>query len=603
MKQLSLLPVILLCTIFSNHAQNNVGINDDNSTPKASAILDVYSTTKGLLVPRIALTATTTAAPVTTPEASLLVYNTATAGDVVPGYYYWNGTSAWVRLLVGTDSQAGLNLVTKSSNATLLKTETLVLASGDITLTLPAVTSADNGLAITIKNVGTYLDLVTVIPESTKTIDANTSLKLTRWHSQTYIVSGSDWVLKEKLTFEDNILTVCETGSFTTIAEVVAFLSAHMSGPMVVQLGETNSIASTQTISLPYPVTFQGMSYGEATINAAAGVSGSALFTCVTECYFKMLIFNAYANTTGNDAIRFTGSGMYHEVKDCVFVGFNKGIVCSNNTDLWAFENDFEHCAGAGIEIAAGTASGGRLRVSETDFVHCAKGINLLSGVAEIVSIINCSFYNTTSGSDIGILYAPDTFTSFASMLISHNGWNNAGTYISGFDFTRADGRDADAFVINNAGSENKNPHCKIGVQNNTATTTVTTALTFYRANWINTSTYTCKWTIGTTSPVNGNRITYQPVNLMDAWCIISGNLSVNDNKIITIAVVKNGVTTTRYGETDLRIPSTNSAYQFSTVIYVPDMKPGEYLELYVTSTSNNDVVTFRDLQWFTNTQ
>jgi hypothetical protein len=79
------------------HSQNNVGINDDNSVPKASAMLDVYSSTKGLLIPRIALTSTTIAAPVTSPEASLLVYNTATAGDVIPGFYYWDG-SKWIGL-------------------------------------------------------------------------------------------------------------------------------------------------------------------------------------------------------------------------------------------------------------------------------------------------------------------------------------------------------------------------------------------------------------------------------------------------------------------------------------------------------------------------
>jgi hypothetical protein len=63
---------------------------------------------KGLLIPRVALTSTTSTSPITTPVAtSLLVYNTATTGDVTPGYYYWTG-SKWMRLLAIDDKPAWL---------------------------------------------------------------------------------------------------------------------------------------------------------------------------------------------------------------------------------------------------------------------------------------------------------------------------------------------------------------------------------------------------------------------------------------------------------------------------------------------------------------
>lgn len=368
MKRLYFVLVILLCLVFTVRAQNNVGINDDNSNTKASAMLDVYSATKGLLIPRIALTASTVATPVTTPEASLLIYNTATSGDVTPGYYYWNGSTKWVRLITSADPTKNFNMVTKTVNASLLKTENVVLAIGDITLTLPTVTSADDGLEITVKNMGAVIDQTNIIPEAGKIIDANTSVKLLRWRSQTFIASGSNWIVKEKVAPTDNSLTVSESGSFTTIAEVVEFLKAHssvhMTGPTNVLLGGgTYTIAATQTISLPYPITFQGASYGETTIDAAAGVSGSPLFVCQTECYFKMLTFNAISNVSGNDAVRFTGSGKYHEVKECKFIGFNKGIVSTNNNNLWFLDNDFNNCTGAGIEIAAGTANGGSFKI------------------------------------------------------------------------------------------------------------------------------------------------------------------------------------------------------------------------------------------------
>jgi hypothetical protein len=79
----------------------SVAINTDGTAADGSSILDVKATDKGVLIPRVALTATNTAAPVTSPATSLMVYNTNTAGDVTPGYYFWNG-SAWVRVQTGT---------------------------------------------------------------------------------------------------------------------------------------------------------------------------------------------------------------------------------------------------------------------------------------------------------------------------------------------------------------------------------------------------------------------------------------------------------------------------------------------------------------------
>lgn len=89
----ALLPVGLLA--------QNVGIG--TNTPDASAKLEITDANRGLLIPRVALTATnngTTPIATTGASTSLLVYNTATAGtapnDVTPGFYYWNGTS-WER--------------------------------------------------------------------------------------------------------------------------------------------------------------------------------------------------------------------------------------------------------------------------------------------------------------------------------------------------------------------------------------------------------------------------------------------------------------------------------------------------------------------------
>jgi len=74
-----------------------VGISTTFFTPDSSAMLEIRANNKGLLIPRVALTQTTSSSPIVSPATSLLVYNTATINDVTPGYYYWDGTK-WVRL-------------------------------------------------------------------------------------------------------------------------------------------------------------------------------------------------------------------------------------------------------------------------------------------------------------------------------------------------------------------------------------------------------------------------------------------------------------------------------------------------------------------------
>ena len=102
----SIIASVTFTSLFILGAVNaqNVGIN--TATPDPSSLLDLNATDRGLLVPRVALTASNSATPVTAPATSLLVYNTASAGvtpnDVTPGYYYWDGT-VWVRLSTGKE--------------------------------------------------------------------------------------------------------------------------------------------------------------------------------------------------------------------------------------------------------------------------------------------------------------------------------------------------------------------------------------------------------------------------------------------------------------------------------------------------------------------
>jgi hypothetical protein len=96
----TVLSVFLFGTLFT-FAQ--VGIGTTNPDP--GSVLDIKSTDKGILIPRVALTATNSQLPIT-PAAveGMMVYNTATAGTspniVTPGFYFWDGT-LWMRVATG----------------------------------------------------------------------------------------------------------------------------------------------------------------------------------------------------------------------------------------------------------------------------------------------------------------------------------------------------------------------------------------------------------------------------------------------------------------------------------------------------------------------
>jgi hypothetical protein len=92
--------LFLACPFTLSHAQ--VGIN--TSTPNNSALLDIVSVDKGIVIPRVQLSATNNPAPFPSAAAiqeGTLVYNTATAGSgatkVFPNVYQWDGVhSKWI---------------------------------------------------------------------------------------------------------------------------------------------------------------------------------------------------------------------------------------------------------------------------------------------------------------------------------------------------------------------------------------------------------------------------------------------------------------------------------------------------------------------------
>ncbi len=87
---------LLSCVVYS---QQGVSINTAGTAADPSAMLDVSSTSKGLLIPRVSLASVNDVSTIPNPAVSLLVYNTNTAmsGGAV-GFWYFNGT-IWVQAI------------------------------------------------------------------------------------------------------------------------------------------------------------------------------------------------------------------------------------------------------------------------------------------------------------------------------------------------------------------------------------------------------------------------------------------------------------------------------------------------------------------------
>jgi hypothetical protein len=90
--------ILVIIVAYQPSYSQGVAINSDNSVPDPSAMLDVKSTTRGILIPRMTLLQRNAIA---SPATGLTIYQT----DGLPGLYFNSGTPALpVWALVGENS-------------------------------------------------------------------------------------------------------------------------------------------------------------------------------------------------------------------------------------------------------------------------------------------------------------------------------------------------------------------------------------------------------------------------------------------------------------------------------------------------------------------
>ena len=171
---------LLLIGTLSSYAQKQLKVGDNIGTINSSALLELESTNKGLLLPRVALTGSTDISTIPTPVKGLIIFNTSNVSDVTAGLYSFNGTS-WdkisyksdvVSYILGITGTApglsiGGNAATVTTNANL---------TGDVTSIGNATTLSNSGVTAGVFGSATQVPIITVDTKGRLTNVTNTTI-------------------------------------------------------------------------------------------------------------------------------------------------------------------------------------------------------------------------------------------------------------------------------------------------------------------------------------------------------------------------------------------------------------------------------------------
>lgn len=388
-------------------------------------------------------------------------------------------------------------------------------------------------------------------------------------------------------------ITVGENGEFDTIEEALTWLAdSNMSAPteLLLDSGSWN-IENTISIDLPYHLNIRGLDSNSVVLQPTTGMIQKPIFEFVSSVWMERLTIDGsnlegFGETALEDAIIITGSE-YHEITGVSILNAYNGIsLQGDGSSLWLFNSIVGNMTNAGVEISCNGVT--VIDVETNTFENCEIAIDLLESTDGIFTISN-NVINCSAG-QVGIKYTPATYIYSDSPSILSNHWNNVGDFSSGFDFSRSDGRDADIHLISNIGEANNNPCFKVNVVDNSSTTTVTTAGTYYKAVFTNGTSYATKWKI------EDNKYTIlqtTPVNLR-IW--VSGNAQVDGtNRNLHIAIRKNGVAT-EISPLTIRTATANQPYSFSLMAWMAELEVDDYFEIFLTSSTDGDSAILQDL-------
>ena len=492
------------------------------------------------------------------------------------------------------------NITVADTPYTVLATDRHVYGKtvgGAINVLLPPATGSGRIISFNKRDVSTNIMTITADTTGTPDLINGSATKALEniYDSLTLQDCGvNEWSNIIRLSdVASNTYRVSDSGraDFKTIGDCITYLNglSQTEGVRVVVDGGGYDISSTVTVNAPMIITIEGGGVSSTVFNAAAGLLNSNMFEILSDVDFTQVGFegtDAWVAGTTASFVRVNADNVYCELKDFVMNKCQKGIELIKDSEIFVFNFIISNATVKAIEVNSTGVN--KIDVEVGNFDTCAIGIDLVKSSGSDVFIDTLRFLNGVGG--IAIKYTPATFT-YSTLTIASCEHNLVGTFLSGFDFTLA--RDADIEVLNCVGEESKVPHAKINFNGNTNVTAVAQN-TWTKATFTNTRSYACKFTVA------NNRLTYQSNHVSDIMMWLGGGVYISSNnaKEVQLAIVKNGLTTTVYGQTQITVDQSARRFTFATVVYLDDVGLNDYFELWVRNVTNSDDPVVSDLNW-----
>lgn len=220
------------------------GIGTGGSAPNTSAMLEVQSASKGLLIPRLSLSSVTDAVTIASPATSLLVWNTNNSLTAGVGYYFNAGTPSqpnWVKLVTNAPGDGTGNEWKLGGNTTGIENK---FGTNDA-FDLPFITGGAEKARLTTAG---QFGIGTAIPKSTLEVAGSLGANYSQVTDATHAVSNSDFYV---------VYNGTTPGTFTLPTSVgvkgrIFYLKNNTSAQMLTVVGQTGEgINGTSSLSIP----------------------------------------------------------------------------------------------------------------------------------------------------------------------------------------------------------------------------------------------------------------------------------------------------------------------------------------------------------------
>lgn len=387
----------LAVTSFTANAQG-MKVGDNPGTINPNSVLELQSTNKGFVAPRLALTQTTSSSPLTaTLLTGTIVYNTATANDVTPGFYYWNGT-AWQRMLSATSAlTSNAPLSYNPSTGVLSISQANTSTDGYLSFT-DWNTFNNKQNALTFGDVTSSTSGVTINNGTGAVIGSGTSISIaTATGSQNGLLASTDWT-----TFNNKVTDVSGTAGNIVI-------SGTTQNPVV-------NLATAGTAGTYTRVTTDA--YGRVTAGANDLTTADITdFSISAPSSGQVLVYNSTSKKWENQTV---SAAVLSSISGSAPITFNSstGVIGINRNDVTS--SDISITNGTNAVVGGANMT---LTINKGDLTTTTSGITVGNGTGAVLGSGASINIATATGSQNGLLSSADWNT--------FNNKQDAGNYIT----------------------------------------------------------------------------------------------------------------------------------------------------------------------------